>query len=94
MALTFVRALRYDYDSGTFLFIMGEDGREFQCGVSYAAMDKAEQIRNVRESERGEQFARLRTRIAACASAKFDAGDREAGSSKILVRAMDFLPPS
>lgn len=92
MAATFVRAFGHDYQTGTFLFIMSDEGREFQCGVSDAAMDQIEHIRNVRDSERGDQFARLQTRISDCASRKFDAGDLEAGASKILVRAIDLMP--
>ena len=92
MALTFVRAYGHDYDSGTFLFIMSDEGREFQCGVSDSAMDDVEHIRNVRDSERGDQFARLQVRISDCVNRKFAAGELEAGASKILVRSMDLMP--
>lgn len=92
MPLTFVRPHGHDYQTGTFLFIMADGATEVQCGVSDAAMDDAEKARNIRSSQRDDQFARLQDRISACAARKYLAGDMEAGASKILVRSLDLTP--
>lgn len=92
MSLTFLRAHGHDYQTGTFLFIMADGATEVQCGVSDAAMDDAEHVRNVRESQRGDQFARLQDRISECAAKKYSDGNLEAGPSRILVRSIDLTP--
>lgn len=92
MPLTFLRAHGHDYQTGTFLFIMADGATEVQCGVSDSAMDDAEKARNVRENQRGDQFARLQDRITDCAAKKYLAGNLEAGASRILVRSIDLTP--
>ncbi len=92
MPLTFLRAQGHDYQTGTFLFFMADGDTEIQCGVSDSAMDDAEKARNVRESQRGDQFARLQDRITSCAARKYSEGHLEAGASRILVRSIDLTP--
>ena len=92
MSLTFLRPHGHDYQTGTFLFVMADGATEIQCGVSDAAMDDAEKARNVRAAQRGDQFARLQDRIAACASQKHTDGHLESGPSRILVRSIDLTP--
>lgn len=92
MSLTFLRAQGHDYPSGTFLFFMADGATEIQCGVSDSAMDDAEKARNVRDSQRGDQFARLQDRITACAARKYSDGDLEAGATQIVVRSIDLTP--
>lgn len=92
MSLTFLRAQGYDYPTGTFVFVMADGDTEVQCGVSLSAMDDAEQARNVRESQRVDQFARLQDRITTCAARKYSNGDLEAGATRIIVRSIDLTP--
>ena len=92
MSLTFLRAQGYDYLTGTFVFVMADGETEIQCGVSLSAMDDAEQARNVRESQRVDQFARLQERITTCAARKYSDGHLEAGATRIVVRSIDLSP--
>ena len=92
MSLTFLRAQGHDYQTGTFLFVMADGATEIQCGVSDSAMDDAEKARNGRESQRGDQFARLQNRITTCAAQKHSDGHLEAGPTRILVRSIDLTP--
>ena len=92
MALTFVRAQGSDYETGTYLFFMADGATEIRCGVSEAAMDDAEHLRNVRAHQRDAQFERLKDRITQCAADKYLAGNLEAGASRILIRSIDLTP--
>lgn len=92
MSLIFLRAQGHDYQTGTFLFFMADGATEVQCGVSDSAMDDAEKARNVRENQRGDEFARLQERITTCAAQKYSEGHLEAGPSRILVRSIDLMP--
>lgn len=92
MSLTFLRPHGHDYQTGTFQFIMADGATEILCAVSDAAMDDAEKARGIRESQRGDQFARLQDRISECASKKHTNGHLESGASRILVRSIDLTP--
>jgi Protein of unknown function (DUF1488) len=91
MPLTFVRSNGHDFDTATYRFVMLDGMREVLCGVSDAAMDDAERVRNVRGHEREQQFERLKDRILACADRKYFAGEFEA-AGHIMVRSTDLTP--
>jgi len=80
----------YDDDRMVLLFSMMDDGREVPCAVSAAAMDELEHVPRTRADRREEQFARLRDRIEACASRKFEAREFEGSPPGIIVRGIDF----
>ena len=68
----------YDDDRMVLLFSMMDGAREVPCAVSAAAMDELEHVPRTPADRREEQFARLRDRIEACASRKFEAREFEA----------------
>ncbi len=80
----------YDDDRMVLLFSMMDDGREVQCAVSASAMDELERVPRTPAHRREEQFARLRDRIEACASRKFQAREFEGTPPGIIVRGLDF----
>ncbi len=67
----------YDDDRMVLLFSMMDGAREVPCAVSAAAMDELEHVPRTPADRREEQFARLRDRIEACASRKFEAREFE-----------------
>ena len=80
----------YDDDRMVLLFSMMDDGREVPCAVSAAAMDELEHVPRTPADRREEQFSRLRDRIEACASRKFEKREFEGSPPGILVRGIDF----
>jgi hypothetical protein len=79
----------YDDDRMVLLFSMMDDGREVPCAVSGSAMDDLEHVPRTPAHRREEQFARLRDRIEACASRKFQAREFEGTPPGIIVRSID-----
>jgi hypothetical protein len=79
----------YDDDRMVLLFSMMDDGREVPCAVSASAMDELEHVPRTPANRREEQFARLRDRIEACASRKFQAREFEGTPPGIIVRGID-----
>ena len=69
---------------------MMDGGREVPCAVSASAMDDLEHVPRTPAGQREEQFARLRDRIEACASRKFQAREFEGTPPGIIVRSIDF----
>jgi hypothetical protein len=53
-------------------------------------MDDLEHVPRTPANRREEQFARLRDRIEACASRKFEAREFEGTPPGIIVRSIDF----
>ena len=83
----------YDDDRMVLLFSMMDDGgREVPCAVSAAAMDELEHVPRTPADRREEQFSRLRDRIEACASRKFEKQEFEGSPPGIIVRGIDFRP--
>jgi hypothetical protein len=82
----------YDDDRMVLLFSMMDDGREVPCAVSAAAMDELEHVPRTPAARREEQFSRLRDRIEACASRKFEKREFEGSPPGIIVRGIDFRP--
>jgi len=80
----------YDDDRMVLLFSMMDGAREVPCAVSAAAMDELEHVPRTPADRREEQFARLRDRIEACASRKFEAREFEGSPPGIIVRGIDF----
>jgi hypothetical protein len=80
----------YDDDRMVLLFSIMADGREVPCAVSASAMDEMEHVPRTPADRREEQFARLRDRIEACASRKFQAREFEGTPPGIIVRGIDF----
>ena len=61
----------YEDDRMVLLFSMMDNAREVPCAVSASAMDELEHVPRTPADQREEQFVRLRDRIEACASRKF-----------------------
>jgi len=80
----------YDDDRMVLLFSMMDDDREVPCAVSASAMDDLEHVPRTPAHRREEQSARLRDRIEACASRKFQAREFEGTPPGIIVRSIDF----
>ena len=91
MPLAFLRAGGHDFETATYRFVMVDGMREVPCGVSDAAMDDAEHVKNIRAHQREEQFERLKDRILECAGRKYLAGEFEA-AGHIMVRSADLTP--
>jgi len=74
------RILGYDYERMAFRFSMLDDGEEFECQISAAAID--ELVGGPRGSyvDRDTQFSQLRETIESLAAAKFDTGTFVSGS--------------
>ena len=70
----------YEDDRMVLLFSMMDGAREVPCAVSASAMDELEHVPRTPAGQREEQFARLRDRIEACASRKFQAREFEAAA--------------
>ena len=80
----------YEEDRMVLLFSMMDDAREVPCAVSAAAMDDLEHVPRTPANQREEQFVRLRDRIEACASRKFEKREFEGSPPGIIVRGIDF----
>ena len=91
MPLAFLRTAGHDFETATYRFVMVDGLSEVRCGVSDAAMDDAEHVKNVRANQREEQFERLKDRILASVDRKYFAGEFEA-AGHIMVRSTDLTP--
>ena len=78
----------YDFDRMIVQFTMLDQDKIILCAITTAAMDDLEGVRNVRSDQRVEQFMRLRAKIEAHASNKFE----EQGSinKPVVLRSNDF----
>jgi hypothetical protein len=91
MPLAFLRTADHDFETATYRFVMLDGLSEVCCGVSDAAMDDAEHVKNVRANQREEQFERLKDRILACVERKYFAREFEA-AGHIMIRSTDLSP--
>ena len=80
----------YEDDRMVLLFSMMDGAREVPCAVSASAMDDLDHVPRTPAGQREEQFTRLRDRIEACASRKFEAREFEGSPPGIIVRGIDF----
>jgi hypothetical protein len=79
----------YDFDRMIVQFTMFHRDKIIPCAITTAAMDDLEGSRNVGSNQRVDQFMRLRAKIEARASSKFE----EQGEVKraIVLRSNDFF---
>jgi hypothetical protein len=79
----------YDFDRMIVQFTMLDQDKVILCAITTAAMDDLEGVRNQGSDQRVEQFMRLRAKIEARASNKFE----EQGSSNkpVVLRSNDFV---
>jgi len=80
----------FEFDRMVFLFSMTDGGKEVPCAISTSAMDELEHIARSAPDQREEQFLRLRDRIEACVSRKFNAREFEGTPPGIILRSIDF----
>ena len=78
----------YDFDRMIVQFTMLDKDRIIPCAVTTAAMDDLEGVRNVGAQQRVDQFMRLRAKIEARASSKFD--EQGEINKQIILRSNDF----
>jgi hypothetical protein len=78
----------YDFDRMIVQFTMLDQDKVILCAITTAAMDDLEGVRNVASDQRVEQFMRLRAKIEARTSSKFE----EQGSinKPVVLRSNDF----
>ena len=79
----------YDFDRMIVQFTMLDQDKIVLCAITTAAMDELEGIRNVGSNQRVDQFMRLRTKIEACASSKFD--EQGEINKQVMLRSDDFF---
>ena len=78
----------YDFDRMIVQFTMLDQDKVVLCAITTAAMDDLEGVRNVGSNQRVEQFMRLRAKIEARASNKFE---EQGGVNKpVVLRSNDF----
>ena len=79
----------YDFDRMIVQFTMLDRDKVVLCAITTAAMDELEGIRNVGSDQRVDQFMRLRAKIEARASSKFD--EQGEINKQIMLRSNDFF---
>ncbi len=81
----------YDFDRMIVQFTMLDRDNIIPCAITTAAMDELEGAgaRNVGASQRVDQFMRLRAKIEARASSKFE--EQGAINKQIMLRSNDFF---
>ena len=90
MAFTSGKFHGYDCDRSVVLFSMMDDTREMNCAVSTAALDDLDGTSRTRESQREQQFIRLRATIEDLAAQKFAGPNSRANPAGIILRSIDF----
>jgi hypothetical protein len=78
----------YDFDRMIVHFTMVDRDKVVLCAITTAAMDDLEGSRNVPSSQRMEQFMRLRAKIEARASSKFE--EHGEINKQVMLRSNDF----
>ena len=78
----------YDTDRGIVKFTMLDGDRTVLCAVTTAAMDDLEKSRNTGSGQRVEQFMRLREKIEARASSRFE--EQGEINKVVMLRSNDF----
>jgi hypothetical protein len=90
MALTRGSFLNFEHDRGVVLFSMIDQHSEVACAISTSAMDDLENGKRTKPEQREEQFMRLRDRIEAVATRKFEKSEFEGKPPGIILRSIDF----
>jgi hypothetical protein len=79
----------YDFDRMIVQFTMLDRDKTIPCAITTAAMDDLEGSRNVGSHQRVDQFMRLRAKIEARASRKFEEQGEINGA--VMLRSNDFF---
>ena len=79
----------YDFDRMIVHFTMLNQEKVVLCAITTAAMDDLEGSRNVPSSQRMEQFTRLRAKIEARATSKFE--QQGEMNKQVILRSNDFF---
>jgi hypothetical protein len=79
----------YDFDRMIVQFTMLDQDKVILCAITTAAMDELEGSRNVGSNQRVDQFMRLRAKIEARASSKFD--EQGEINKQVMLRSNDFF---
>jgi hypothetical protein len=79
----------YDSDRMIVHFTMLDQDKVILCAVTTGAMDEIEGSRNVGGSQRIDQFMRLRAKIEARATSKFE--EQGEINKQIMLRSNDFF---
>jgi uncharacterized protein DUF1488 len=79
----------YDFDRMIVQFTMLDQDKVILCAITTAAMDDLEGSRNVGSHQRVDQFMRLRAKIEARASSKFE--EQGEINRSIMLRSNDFF---
>ena len=79
----------YDFDRMIVQFTMLDRDKIILCAITTAAMDELEGSRNVGSNQRVDQFMRLRAKIEARASSKFD--EQGEINKQVMLRSNDFF---
>jgi hypothetical protein len=79
----------YDFDRMIVQFTMLDRDKIIPCAITTAAMDDLEGSRDVGSNQRVDQFMRLRAKIEARASSKFE--EQGEINRSIMLRSNDFF---
>ncbi len=79
----------YDFDRMIVQFKMLDQDKVILCAITTAAMDELEGSRNTGSNQRVDQFMRLRAKIEARASSKFD--EQGEINKQVMLRSNDFF---
>ncbi len=79
----------YDFNRMIVQFTMLDRDKVIPCAITTAAMDDLEGARNVGSHQRVDQFMRLRAKIEARASSKFE--EQGVINKQVMLRSNDFI---
>jgi Protein of unknown function (DUF1488) len=79
----------YDFDRMIVQFTMLDRDKIIPCAITTAAMDDLEGSRDVGSNQRVDQFMRLRAKIEARASSKFE--EQGEMNRSVMLRSNDFF---
>jgi hypothetical protein len=79
----------YDFNRMIVQFTMLDRDKVILCAITTAAMDEMEGSRNVGANQRLDQFMRLRAKIEARASSKFE--EQGEINKQVMLRSDDFF---
>ena len=79
----------YDFDRMIVQITMLDRDKVILCAITTAAMDEPEGIRNVGSHQRVDQFMRLRAKIEARASSKFE--EQGEINKQVMLRSNDLF---
>jgi uncharacterized protein DUF1488 len=93
MALTSGDFQEYDFNRMVVRFTMKNEQEEVSCAISTDAMDHLEGSSRTTPGQREQQFLRLRERIEARATRKFQDAELEGNPPGVILRGIDFRTP-